>query len=98
MLFGSPTWVYGGVDSGLLPADANEWAGYVEGIRAAAPHTDVYLVLMSESQPPVGTVSYQPVQHFVGALHAWEESNIVRPSHVIALPYNFTVYRAELGG
>ena len=98
MLFGSPTWVYGGVDSGPLPADANEWAGYVEGIRAAAPHTDVYLVLMHDSQPPAGTLTYTAEQHFVGALHAWEESNVVRPSHVIALPYNFTVYRADQGG
>jgi hypothetical protein len=93
MLFGSPTWVYGGVDSGPLPVDAAQWPEYVAGVRAAAPTATVFLVLMHGTQPPAGT-TYTAQQRFNGALHAWEESNIVRPSHIVALPYDFTVYRA----
>jgi hypothetical protein len=94
MLFGSPTWVYGGVDSGPLPVDAAQWPDYVAKVHAAAPTAKVFLVLMHGTQPPAGA-TYTAQQRFNGALHAWEESNIVRPSHIVPLRYDFTVYRGD---
>lgn len=98
MLFGSPTWVYGGVDSGLLPVDPTLWEEYIGSVHDAAPDLAVYVVLHHDTQPPNGGYVATPVQRFNGALHAWEESNITRPSHVIALPYDVEVYRIGWSG
>ena len=95
MLFGSPTWIYGGVDSGLLPVDSAEWASYVDGVHRAAPDAAVYLVLTRGADPAMGKASTTLVRQISGQLHAWEESNIVRPSHVMALPYDLDVYQVQ---
>lgn len=93
MLFGSPTWVYGGVDSALLPVDPTLWEEYISSVHDAAPALAIYVVIDHGTPPPAGAFTTAHLRRFNGALHAWEESNIRRPSHVIALPYDVEVYR-----
>jgi hypothetical protein len=96
LLFGSPTWIFGGVDSARLPREVGEWAAFLPPVVAAAGDRPVYLVLNGEGQVPAD-LPYVVTQsaRITGALPVWEESNIVRPSKAIAYPYDLVIYKIE---
>ena len=96
LLFGSPTWIYGGADSARLPRDAAEWAAFLPPVVAAAGDRPVYLVLNGEGQVPAD-LPYVVTEsaRITGSLPVWEESNTARPSHAIVYPYDLVIYKIE---
>jgi hypothetical protein len=96
MLFGSPTWMLGHVDSAVLPTKPANWGGYLDSILKAAPTQPLFAVLNADTPPPDGTdLTFTSVQRFIGSIPVWEESNIVRPSHPQTFRFDFVVYRVS---
>ncbi len=96
LLFGSPTWIYGGADSARLPPDAEAWGAFLPPIVQAAGGRPVYLVLNGEGQVPAN-LPYVVTEaaRITGSLPVWVESNTVRPSYPIVYPYDLVIYRIE---
>jgi hypothetical protein len=96
LLFGSPTWIYGGADSARLPREATDWATFLPPVVAAAGDRPVYLVLNGEGQVPADLpYLVTQVARITGALPVWEESNVARPSKAITYPYDLVIYKVE---
>jgi uncharacterized membrane protein SirB2 len=99
LLFGSPTWIIGHSDSGVLPNDQAEWLPYAQSVQKAVPRQPLFMVLDAGTQPPTAAgLTLTMTQRFTGSLPVWEESNHHRPSHALTIPYDFVVYRLVLTG
>ncbi|MDP2290558.1 MAG: hypothetical protein Q8M22_05175, partial [Actinomycetota bacterium] len=97
MLFGSPTWVLGGVDSATLPVDPVEYPDYLRRVSAAAQEQPVFVVMSATSALPDDTgLEFAEVRRVTGSLAVWEEQSDRRPDRPIAYDFDFIVYRVTV--
>jgi len=101
LLFGSPTWIFGDVDSASLPREREEWPSFVDGVMAAAGEQPVFLVMnaatpMPDDLPEV--YSLELAKRINGGIPVWEERNDVRPQTPRVIGYDLTIYRVSTTG
>ena len=90
-LWATPVWLERGELSVLLPGDLHRVAPYVASYRRAFPSDPMFVVWEGPAPPPApGLVE---VDHLVGTLPFWEESDIARPDENEGVTYDFRVYR-----
>lgn len=89
-LFAGPVWLERGKQSLLLPQH-EEWAPYVQRMRAAFPGRPMFVVVDGHpADPPVAGVA--EFAHFEGSMPFWEESDTERPHRAGKVRYDVTVY------
>ena len=89
-LWGTPVWLERGELSVLLPGELERLPPYVAAYRRAFPGDPMFVVWEGPAPPIRGLVE---VDHLVGTLPFWEESDIARPDENEGLTYDFRVYR-----
>lgn len=96
LLFGSPTWIFGHVDSAHLPHEREEWPAFVDNVVAAAGEQPVYLVTSGATPMPTDLpagLSIELAKRITGGIPVWEERNDVRPQTPRVIGYDLTIYR-----
>lgn len=97
LLFGSSTWVLGGVESATLPVDPVEYPEYLRQVTAAAPEQPVFVVMSALSAlPDAPGIEFAEVRRITGSLPVWEEQWDRRPDRAIAYDFDMVVYRVTV--
>jgi hypothetical protein len=101
LLFGSPTWIFGNVDSALLPRERDEWPEFVEQVMAVAGDQPVYLVVDGRAEAPddmPAPLTLSLAKRINGGIPVWEERLDLRPQIAFLSPYDLAMYEVLPGG
>jgi hypothetical protein len=101
LLFGSPTWIFGNVDSALLPRERDEWPEFVEQVMAVAGDQPVYLVVDGREEAPddmPAPLTLSLAKRINGGIPVWEERLDLRPQIAYLSPYDLAMYEVLPGG
>ncbi len=101
LLFGSPTWIFGHVDSAHLPHVRANWPQLIAGVMAAAGEQPVFLVLHADTPIPTdlpADLTLDLAKRINGGIPAWEERNEVRPQAARVIGYDLAIYRVTANG
>jgi hypothetical protein len=93
MLFGSPAWLQAGQISAMLPKPPGQGA-YVRSFVNGFPGQPVFVITPRGARPSgYDGLEFVQVDHVVGQLPFWQESDIQRPSRPGRLPVDFSIWR-----
>lgn len=97
-LFAIPVWLERDQLSVLTPPQEAQLGPYVRAYKLAFPDRPLFVVWTRPTPPPpLAGLSLRQVDHVIGRLPYWNESNTTRPSapHRGGLRYEFAVFRVE---